>query len=168
MTNLAISRTPSAHDARLSIGQILSYGVAKAPAQEIVYADRVRHTYATLDERVCRLASALSGLGVEPGSTVAVMDWDSHRYLVHVGSRPAALIREDVAAFGDLDAYTTVDLSAGIKRNNWTFDFFIKNAFNEEPELTRFAQCATDTCGFQPYTVHGAPRSFGIRFSQEF
>ena len=81
MNNLAVSRTPSAHDARLSIGQILSYGVAKAPAQEIVYADRVRHTYATLDERVCRLASALSGLGVEPGSTVAVMDWDSHRYL---------------------------------------------------------------------------------------
>ena len=81
MNNLAVSRTPSAHDARLSIGHILSYGVAKAPAQEIVYADRVRHTYATLDERVCRLASALSGLGVEPGSTVAVMDWDSHRYL---------------------------------------------------------------------------------------
>ena len=28
-----------------------------------------------------RLASALRALGVEPGATVAMMDWDSHRYL---------------------------------------------------------------------------------------
>jgi iron complex outermembrane receptor protein len=88
--------------------------------------------------------------------------------VVHVGSRPAGLVREDLAAFGDLDAYTVVDLSAGIKRNNWTFDFFLKNAFNEEPELSRFAQCATETCGGQPYTIHGAPRTYGVRFTQEF
>jgi len=81
MSDLAIVRTPSAHDAPLTIAHILAHGVAKAPQQEIIYADRVRHTYATLDERVRRLASALSKLGVRPGSTVAVMDWDSHRYL---------------------------------------------------------------------------------------
>ena len=81
MSDLAIVRTKSAHDAPLSIAQILAHGVARAPMQEIVYADRTRHTYATLDERVRRLASALSALGVKPGSTVAVMDWDSHRYL---------------------------------------------------------------------------------------
>ena len=40
MNSLAIARTPSACDASLSIGQILAYGVAQAPAQEIVYADR--------------------------------------------------------------------------------------------------------------------------------
>ena len=81
MKELAMSRTASADAAPLSIGQILAYGLAKAPAQEIVYADRVRHTYATLAERVSRLASALSELGVGPGATVAMMDWDSHRYL---------------------------------------------------------------------------------------
>jgi fatty-acyl-CoA synthase len=81
MNNPAIVRSPSAHDAPLSIAQILAHGVAKAPAQEIVYADRLRHTYSKLDERVRRLAFALSKLGVKPGSTVAVMDWDSHRYL---------------------------------------------------------------------------------------
>ena len=81
MSDLAIVRTSSAHDAPLSIARILAYGVAKASKQEIVYADRVRHTYAALDERVRRLASALSKLGVGAGSTVAVMDWDSHRYL---------------------------------------------------------------------------------------
>ena len=76
-----ISRTPSAHDSPLSIGQILEQGVAKAPAQEIVYGDRMRYTYTTFAERVRRLASGLAGLGVTRGSTVAIMDWDSHRYL---------------------------------------------------------------------------------------
>ncbi len=81
MNPLAIECTPSACDAPLTIGQILDQGVARAPAQEIVYADSRRHSYATLAERVNRLAAALAALGVVPGSTVAVMDWDSHRYL---------------------------------------------------------------------------------------
>jgi fatty-acyl-CoA synthase len=81
MNPLSIARSPSAHGAPLSIVQILAHGVARAPSQEIVYADRLRHTYSTLAERVGRLASALASLGVKPGSTVAVMDWDSHRYL---------------------------------------------------------------------------------------
>jgi len=81
MNDLAIVRTPSACDAPLSIGQILAHGLATAPQQQIVYGDRMRHTYATFSERVHRLASALSTLGVRPGATVAMMDWDSHRYL---------------------------------------------------------------------------------------
>ncbi len=81
MKDLAIARTPSACDAHLSIGQILAQGLAKAPTQEIVYGDVRRYTYTMLAERVRRLAAALAALGVVPGSTVAVMDWDSHRYL---------------------------------------------------------------------------------------
>ena len=81
MNHLTIHRTPSAHDVPLSIGQILAQGVARAPAQHVVYMDRQRYTYATLAERVNRLAAALAASGVGPGSTVAIMDWDSHRYL---------------------------------------------------------------------------------------
>jgi fatty-acyl-CoA synthase len=81
MTASTITRTPSAHDAPLSIGSMLARGVALAPAQEIVYGESHRYTYKALDERVRRLASALRALGVEPGATVAMMDWDSHRYL---------------------------------------------------------------------------------------
>jgi fatty-acyl-CoA synthase len=81
MNPLAIACTPSACDAPLSIGQILAQGVARAPAQEIVYSDRQRYTYTALAARVRRLASALASLGVKPGATVAIMDWDSHRYL---------------------------------------------------------------------------------------
>jgi fatty-acyl-CoA synthase len=81
MQDLVIERTPSACDPPLLVGRILEQGLRIAPAQEIVYGGRLRHTYATLGERVARLASALAALGVRPGSTVAMMDWDSHRYL---------------------------------------------------------------------------------------
>jgi fatty-acyl-CoA synthase len=80
MNRLAIARTPSAVEPPLTIARILAHGVAKAPRQEIVYGN-LRLTYSKLAERVGRLASALAGLGVRPGNTVAVMDWDSHRYL---------------------------------------------------------------------------------------
>jgi fatty-acyl-CoA synthase len=80
MKPLAIARAPSACEVPLTIARILAQGVARAPAQEIVCGN-VRLSYAKLDERVRRLASALAALGVAPGDTVAVMDWDSHRYL---------------------------------------------------------------------------------------
>ncbi len=65
----------------LLIKQLLHTPFAQAQQQEIVYRGQVRMTYATLRERIARLANGLSQLGVKHGSTVAVMDWDSHRYL---------------------------------------------------------------------------------------
>src|SRR4029077_4668824 len=81
MNELSIARTASAQEAPASIRALLDHGLANAPGQEIVYGGRSRYTYATLAERVSRLASALGALGVKAGSTVAVMDWDSPRYL---------------------------------------------------------------------------------------
>jgi len=49
--------------------------------QEIVYRSIRRHAYQDLFARIDRLASGLASLRVEQGETVAVMDWDSHRYL---------------------------------------------------------------------------------------
>ncbi len=71
----------SAYAYPLLIRQLLHTPLATAPHQEIVYADKRRYSYRTFAERVARLASALTGLGVKFGDTVAVMDWDSHRYL---------------------------------------------------------------------------------------
>src|SRR5208283_5291501 len=48
---------------------------------EIVYADKRRLSYREFAERVARLAAALAELGVRHGHTVAVMDWDTNRYL---------------------------------------------------------------------------------------
>jgi fatty-acyl-CoA synthase len=71
----------SAYAYPLLIRQLLHTPLATAPRQEIVYADKRRYDYRTFAERVSRLASALTELGVKFGDTVAVMDWDSHRYL---------------------------------------------------------------------------------------
>jgi len=73
--------TASAYSYPLLIKQLLHTPLAHAPAQEIVYRDLRRHDYRTFRERIGRLAGALAGIGVKPGDTVAVMDWDSHRYL---------------------------------------------------------------------------------------
>ena len=80
MTNL-IACTASAYSYPLLIKHLLHTPALHAPDQEIIYRDLGRYTYRTFRERVGRLASGLSKLGVEPGQTVAVMDWDSHRYL---------------------------------------------------------------------------------------
>lgn len=76
-----IQGTPSAYSYPLLIKQLLHTPLAVAPEQGITYQGKVRYTYRVLRERIGRLASALAGLGVESGQTVAVMDWDSHRYL---------------------------------------------------------------------------------------
>ncbi len=81
MSASLIERTPSAYDYPLLIKHLLHTPLATTPEQEIVYRDRSRYTYRTLRQRIGQLASGLAGLGVKPGDTVAVMDWDSHRYL---------------------------------------------------------------------------------------
>jgi fatty-acyl-CoA synthase len=75
------SPASGAYDYPLLIKQLLHTPLATAAAQEIVYRDRVRYTYSDFRIRLGRLGSALTGLGVTAGTTVAVMDWDSHRYL---------------------------------------------------------------------------------------
>jgi fatty-acyl-CoA synthase len=74
-------RTASAYGYPLLIKRLLACGLSRAPRQQIVYADRKRLTYREFGERVSRLASGLASLGVTHGDTVAVMDWDTHRYL---------------------------------------------------------------------------------------
>lgn len=81
MTDTLIHQTASAYDYSLLVKHMLFHPVADNPDQEIVYGLRHRYTYRDLRSRVHRLANALTGLGVRPGDTVAVMDWDSHRYL---------------------------------------------------------------------------------------
>ena len=72
---------PEAYRYPLLIRHLLHGPLAFAPSQEIVYRDRMRYTYATFAQRIGGLARSLSRLGVDSGDTVAVMDWDSHRYL---------------------------------------------------------------------------------------
>lgn len=71
----------NAHAYPLLIKRLLLSGSRYEKTREIVYRDKLRYSYATFNERVARLANVLSEAGVKAGDTVAVMDWDSHRYL---------------------------------------------------------------------------------------
>ncbi|EKT4468177.1 fatty acid--CoA ligase [Pseudomonas putida] len=65
----------------LLIKRLLMSGGRYEKTREIVYRDQLRLTYPQLVERIARLANVLTEAGVKAGDTVAVMDWDSHRYL---------------------------------------------------------------------------------------
>jgi len=65
----------------LLIKQLLLSGERYEPGREIVYADKMRYSYKTLNQRIRRLANALTAAGVKAGDTVGLLDWDSNRYL---------------------------------------------------------------------------------------
>ena len=104
-----IEHTPSAYAYPLLIKQLLHTPLAVNPDQEIVYRELKRYTYRDLRGRIGRLAHALAGLGVAGGETVAVMDWDSHRYLESYFAIPmmgAVLMTVNVRLSPEQIAYT--------------------------------------------------------------
>ncbi|MDH3688592.1 MAG: fatty acid--CoA ligase [Gammaproteobacteria bacterium] len=81
MSGIPLQPAASAYSHPLLIKHLLHTPLINTPHQEIVYADLNRYDYNTLRRRIGQLASGLAGLGLKSGDTVAVMDWDSHRYL---------------------------------------------------------------------------------------
>ncbi len=76
-----IDKTPTAYDYPLLLKNLLQTPLVHARQKEIVYAKSRRHDYNEFFQRVTQLANGLAKLGIEAGDTVAIMDWDSHRYL---------------------------------------------------------------------------------------
>ena len=81
MAGRLIEVARSAYQYPLLIKQLLHAPMVQAPDQQIVYRDLRRLTYADLHDRIGRPANCLKMLGVRPGDTVGVMDWDSNRFL---------------------------------------------------------------------------------------
>jgi fatty-acyl-CoA synthase len=69
------------YDYPLIIKKLLNTPLIYSPGREIVYDDRMRYDYRTLNARISRLAGGLDAMGVSEGDVVAVFDYDSHRYL---------------------------------------------------------------------------------------
>jgi fatty-acyl-CoA synthase len=81
MAGRLIDVAQAAYRYPLLIKQLLHAPMVQVPDQHIVYRDLRRLTYTDLRDRIGRLASSLERLGVRPGDTVGVMDWDSNRFL---------------------------------------------------------------------------------------
>lgn len=76
-----IEKTPSAYAYPLLIKNLLPTPLALFPKQQIIYRNLITYDYTTFAKRIARLANLLEKLGIQQGDTVAVMDFDSHRYL---------------------------------------------------------------------------------------
>jgi fatty-acyl-CoA synthase len=81
MQTRVIPPADGAYTFPLLIKHLLLSGSRYEKTREIVYRDLVRYSYPTLTERIKRLANVLTAAGVQAGDTVAIMEWDSHRYL---------------------------------------------------------------------------------------
>lgn len=76
-----VSSAQSAYQYPLLIKSMLLSAQSRKSTKEIIYRDQFNMNYTTFFERVHRLANVLINSGVKPGNTIAVLDWDSHRYL---------------------------------------------------------------------------------------
>jgi iron complex outermembrane receptor protein len=97
--------------------------------------------------------------------------------VIHEGSRTTDLRLVERAIQGNLDAYTTVDLSAGVTNGRWRVDLFVKNLFDVNGQLGRGLQCAESVCGDPEgltsiggkfYTYVTRPRMIGVRLGTKF
>ncbi len=109
MQTKILAPTESAYQYPLLIKSLLLSGQRYEPNHEIVYGDKVRFDYRTLNQRIRKLANVLTEAGIGAGDTVAVMDWDSHRYLEAYFAVPmigAVLHHVNIRLSPDQIAYT--------------------------------------------------------------
>jgi iron complex outermembrane receptor protein len=96
--------------------------------------------------------------------------WDAHLQTaaVYEGSRGSSLNQRDNAIRGDVPSSTVVDLSAGIRNEDYAVSLFVKNLTDEDAPQYLTSQCATGTCGTQNYSVRTRPRTIGVKFTKDF
>ncbi|MDE2184800.1 MAG: TonB-dependent receptor [Alphaproteobacteria bacterium] len=69
---------------------------------------------------------------------------------------------------GQMPGYTTIDLTGGIGRGNWSLELSIQNVFDARGQVYRYAECTTQVCGYEPYVIVTQPRTIGLTFGQKF
>ncbi|MEN5209786.1 fatty acid--CoA ligase [Stenotrophomonas terrae] len=140
---MSFATTPNPSDSSpyaypLLIKQLLHTPLAVRPEQEIVYGDSVRFDYRTLQARIGQLAGLLTALGVKPGDTVAVMDWDSNRYLESYFAVPmigAVLMTVNIRLAPEQIAYTLNHSGARVILANREFLPVLESIAEQLPDL---------------------------------
>ena len=74
----------------------------------------------------------------------------------------------DQAILGDQEAYATLDLLAGVKKDATSVEVFVTNATDKQADLYRYSECKPTTCGATTYIGVNRPRTIGVRFGQRF
>ncbi|WP_201531808.1 MULTISPECIES: fatty acid--CoA ligase [unclassified Psychrobacter] len=124
----------------LIIKQLLNRAKIASKDQTISYADKVTYTYSEFFKRVNRLANVLKNMGLQAGDVVAVMDWDSHRYLEAYFAVPMSgmiLQTVNVRLAEDKVLYTINHSKPKALLLNAEFEPMAKNYRHEAPSIEK-------------------------------
>jgi outer membrane receptor protein involved in Fe transport len=88
--------------------------------------------------------------------------------IIYTGDSYADLTQQDRAFTGKQSDYTIVDLAFGLNRGSYSVDFYLGNAFDERGRTSTGVSCAYFACGVNPYYYPNLPRTFGVKFTQQF
>lgn len=69
---------------------------------------------------------------------------------------------------GRMPSFVEVDFAAGLNWGNSSLQLYIKNAFNSLGQVSRYAECAVNICGYETYAVPIRPLTVGLEFGQKF
>ena len=87
---------------------------------------------------------------------------------MYSGSRAGDMDVAAAEALGELPGATTVDLAAGVQKNDWSLDLFVTNLTGEDAPFYRTTECVVETCGAQPYGVRIRPTTLTLRFTKNY
>lgn len=130
----------NAYDFPLIIKQLLNRAKIASTDQTISYANKVTYTYAEFFQRINRLANVLKNIGLQAGDVVAVMDWDSHRYLEAYFAVPMSgmiLQTVNVRLAEDKVLYTINHAKPKALLLNAEFEPMAKNYRHEAPSIEK-------------------------------
>ncbi|WP_416194942.1 TonB-dependent receptor [Sphingopyxis sp.] len=95
----------------------------------------------------------------------------------HIGKRRSDLRTTENGIKGMFDAYTTADISVGVKGESWKAELFATNLFDSNGVVNAGVQCVETTCGDPDgvsntggvfYDTVIRPRLIGIKVSKDF
>jgi outer membrane receptor protein involved in Fe transport len=84
------------------------------------------------------------------------------------GSASSQLELADQAVYGDIPSSSFLNLAFGLENEKYAVELFVTNVTDEDAELGVTSNCTPQVCGGLLQGVRSRPRTFGIRFSQEF
>ena len=105
--------------------------------------------------------------------------WQAHvqASAAYEGGRTRDLRLVQRAIYGDMRSYTTMDLTAGLEHQDWSFEIFARNLFDSRGVTGRSIQCNELTCGDPDgltaigpkiYSFVTTPRTIGFRIGRRF
>lgn len=72
------------------------------------------------------------------------------------------------ALLGNTPGFISFDFGAGVRKDHWTMDVFIQNAFDRRGQLTRNTFCSISVCSGSSRTFPIRPQFFGLKLGYRY